>query len=277
MSKSGNKMTHINYKSVKDRMYETNKGFWKVQSIHKLTKRLESRYSPKDYIILKTIKKPDPKLPSFISLLHEKRNKKGKIENQKNFSSFDLNVKNFFITGNERRILKEKNKAEIKNIFDRLFGGFTYEPFLYNDCQFFYLQKEQRLLPRKFKDVVKDSLAFREYKNYLNQLQKTKDENITTDKNIDVNLNKNLSYLGKESSYKNLFEKLMTRNKIKSKNKNPFLIRHKIVKRKCFSSHDIKDTKLRRAILLKSEVGNKTIVKKFPTINFNSIYKQILD
>ena len=34
---SNNNMTHINYKNVKERMTETNKGFWKVQLIHKLT------------------------------------------------------------------------------------------------------------------------------------------------------------------------------------------------------------------------------------------------
>ena len=45
------------------------------------------------------------------------------MENYKNFSSVDLNVGNFFITGNERRIMKEKKKEEIKNIFNKLFGS----------------------------------------------------------------------------------------------------------------------------------------------------------
>ena len=273
MSKSKNDMTHINYKSVKDRMYETNKGFWKVQSIHKLTTRLKTRYNPKDYIILKAIKKPEPNLPSFISLEHLVKNKERKMENYKNFSSVDLNVGNFFITGNERRIMKEKKKEEIKNIFNKLFGSYTYEPFLYNECQFFYLQKEPRLLPRKFQDVIKDCLALKEYKDYINNLQKTKDENITTDNN-NLNGNKNLSYVGKEQeNFLNIFENLMKNTKNFNKNKKQYLVRHKITKRKCFSSHDIRESKNRRAIILKSDIDKNTIIKKFPTIKIKNIYK----
>ena len=276
MSKSANNMTHINYKAVKDRMLETSKGFWKVKSIHKLTTRLQSRYNPKDFIILKTIKKPPPKLPSFISFEHEMQRKNRQIENQKNFSSVNLKVGNFFITGNEKRINKQKKKEEIKKIFDKLFGSFTYEPFIYNDCQFFYLQKEPRLLPRKFNDVVKDCLAFKEYKNFLSNIKKTKDENITTENNNNLNGKKNWSYVGKEQKYLNIFENVMNNKKKNTKtkrNKNPSLIRHKIIKRKCFSSHNIKDDKKRRAILLKSDTGKNDLVKKFPTIRIKSVYE----
>ena len=66
-------MTHINYKAVKERMTISNKGFWKVQSIQRLTTRLQNHYNPKDYILLKTIQKPPLKLPKFISFQHEKK------------------------------------------------------------------------------------------------------------------------------------------------------------------------------------------------------------
>ena len=264
MSKSSNDMTHINYKALKDRMLETSKGFWKVKSIHKLTTRLQSRYNPRDFILLKTIKKPPPKLPSFISLEHEINKRNRQLENQKNFSSVNLKVGNFFITGNEKRIIKKKKKEEIKNIFDKLFGNFTYEPFLYNDCQFFYMQKEPRLLPRKFNDVIKDCLAFKEYKNYINNIKRTKDENVTTENNNNFNGKKNLSYVGKEQNYLNIFNNM---------NKNASIIRHKIIKRKCFSSNQIRDGKNRRAILLKSDVGKNELVKKFPTLRIKSVYK----
>ena len=272
MSKSANDMTHINYNAVKDRMLETSKGFWKVKSIHTLTTRLQSRYNPRDFILLKTIKKPPPKLPSFISLEHEIYRKNRQLEHQKNFSAVNLNVGNFFITGNEKRINKQKKKEEIKNIFDKLFGSFTYEPFLYNDCQFFYLQREPRLLPRKFNDVIKDCLAFREYQNYINNIKNTKDENITTENNNNFNGRKNLSYMGKNQNYLNIFNNVIN-NKNKNMSKNASIIRQKIVKRKCFSSSNIRDGKNRRAILLKSDTGKSELVKKFPTLRIKSVYK----
>ena len=272
MSKSANDMTHINYNAVKDRMLETSKGFWKVKSIHTLTTRLQSRYNPRDFILLKTIKKPPPKLPSFISLEHVINRKNRQLENQKNFSAVNLNVGNFFITGNEKRINKQKKKEEIKNIFDKLFGSFTYEPFLYNDCQFFYLLKEPRFLPRKFNDVIKDCLAFKEYENHLNNYKRKKDENIITENNNKLNGNKNLSYTGKEQHNLNIFENMKT-NKNKNRNNNTSIIRHKIIKRKCFSSHNIRDTKNIKAILRKSETGKNELIKKFPSLHIKSIYK----
>ena len=180
MSISSYDMTHTNYKNIRERMSETNKGFWKVQSIHKLTTRLKTRYNPKDFIILKTIKKPPPKIPPFIFFKHEEKkpqNRK-KLENQKNNSCGTLTVQHFFITGNEKKNndIKEKNE-KTKSLFNKVYGKFVYEPFLYNEFQFLYLQKEKRLLPRKFKDVLKDCIALREYKNYIDNLKKTKNEN----------------------------------------------------------------------------------------------------
>ena len=134
MSKSGAKSIPVNYKAVKDRMLESTKGFWKVQSIHRLTNRLKNRYNPRDFIILKTIKKPPQKFPSFISLESEISSKNRQLENQKNISCLNLRVNNnFFITADVRRLEHEKKKEQVKLIFDKLFGSFTYEPFLYND------------------------------------------------------------------------------------------------------------------------------------------------
>ena len=179
MSISSYDMTHTNYKNIRERMSETNKGFWKVQSIHKLTTRLKTRYNPKDFIILKTIKKPPPKIPPFILFAHEENPKNPKkLKNQKNNSCGTLTVQRIFITGEEKKNkdIKEKNE-KTKTLFHKVYGKFDYEPFLYNEFQFLYLQKEKRLLPRKFKDVLKDCIALREYKNYINNLKKTKNEN----------------------------------------------------------------------------------------------------
>lgn len=176
--KSNYDMTHINYRNVKERMSETSKGFWKVQSIHKLTAKLKLRYNPKDYIILKTIKKPPPKIPPFIFFEHEKYPKK-KLENQKNNSCCRLTVQNFFITSEKNKTIKETEERKNK-IFNKIYGKFIYEPYLYNEFQFFCLKREKRLLPRRFKDVVKDCMALREYKNYIKDLQKKKDKNNMT-------------------------------------------------------------------------------------------------
>ena len=169
-------MTHINYKNVKERMSETSKGFWKVQSIHKLTTKLKMRYNPKDYIILKTIKKPPQKIPPFILFEHEEKmpKKQKKLENQKNNSCGRLTAQNFFITENKKDKYKKEIAEKNKTLFNKIYGRFTYEPFLYNEFQFFCLKRDQRLLPRKFKDVVKDCIALREYKNYINSLQRVR-------------------------------------------------------------------------------------------------------
>ena len=288
MSTSSNNMTHINYKATKDRMLESAKGFWKVKSVHKLTNRLKIRYNPKDFIILKTIKKPDPKLPSFISFEHKINRNITPMENHKNNSCLNLKVGNFFITGNNKLMNKQKKKEEIKIIYNKLFGCFNYEPFLYNDCQFFYLQKEKRLLPRKFKDVIKDCLALREYKNHINNFEKGKDLNISTENdinNINTNINniknninthnnntnKNLSYAGKEpTNYLNIFERIYSN---KENNNIGSVIRHKIIKRKCLSSHDIRSTKDRREIISRPSKEKNKEFKKFPTLHIKSVYK----
>ncbi len=134
------------------------------------------------------------------------------------------------------------------------------------------MQKEKRLLPRKFNDVVKDCLAFKEYKNYINNIKRTKDENVTTENNNNFNGRKNLSYMGKNQNYLNIFNNVIN-NKNKNMSKNASIIRQKIVKRKCFSSSNIRDGKNRRAILLKSDTGKSELVKKFPTLRIKSVYK----
>ena len=201
MSISSNNMTHINYKNLKVRMSETNKGFWKVQSIHKLKKKLKMRYNPKDYIILKTIKKPPPKIPPFISFEHEEKIPK-KLENQKNNSCGRLTSKNFFLTDNIKKTINKEHIEKTKNLFNKIYGKFIYEPYLYNEFQFFSLEKEKRLLPRKFKDVLKDSIALREYKNYISSLQQKKDANNMTDNdthNIHTNSKKSMTIICKRN------------------------------------------------------------------------------
>ncbi len=189
MLSSNYDMTHMNYKNVKERMSETSKGFWKVQSIHKLTAKLQLRYNPKDFIILKTIKRPPPKIPPFIFFEHEEKfpqKTHQKLENQKNISCGRFTMKNFFITGERNRTIKEEEEKK-NTLFNKIYGKFSYEPYLYNEFQFFCLKREKRLLPRRFKDVVKDCIAFREYKNYINNLRKTKDEKIMTSNDFKKN------------------------------------------------------------------------------------------
>ena len=269
MSNSANDMPHMNYKIVKDRMLESSKGFWKVKSIHTLISRLQTKYNPNDFLILNKIKRPDPKLPSFIRLEHGFNRKNRLIENQKNFSSSNLKVPNFFITSNIKKDKIQKKKQEIKNIFDRLFGNYTYEPFLYNDCQFFFFFLQPRLLPRKFNDVIKDCLALKEYEKYINGLKRKKDEIVITGDT--ANPHKNFSFIGKEpENYIHIIDKTMN---IRNRNKNASLTRHRVIERKCFSSHNLRDGKKASAIFIKSGNNTDNINKKFHTLRIKSVYK----
>jgi len=234
MSMSKNNMTHINYKNVKERMTETSKGFWKVQLIHKLTTKLSMRYNPKDFITLKTIKKPPQKLPSFISFEHNEISKKNKKYIQKNNSCPRLTSKDFFITVNKKKNEKEKIENEkLKSLCNKIYGKFNYEPFLYNELQFLYLLKEKNLRPRKFKEVVKDSIALKDYINYVSNLQKMKDENNMTDSCLNnrartIVYKKNLNSCNNKlisSNYDDYKNNLSTfnDNKIKYKNENKYM------------------------------------------------------
>ena len=69
----------------------------------------------------------------------------------------------------------------MKTLYNKIYGKFNYEPFLYNELQFLYLLKEKNLRPRKFKEVVKDSIALKEYIDYVSNLQRMKDANNMTD------------------------------------------------------------------------------------------------
>lgn len=267
MLSSNYDMTHINYQNLKDRMSETSKGFWKVQSIHRLTTKLKIRYNPKDFIILKTIKKPPPKIPPFIYFQHEESPIKKKF--QKNNSCGSLTVQNFFITGTERnKILREKEEKN-KTLLNKIYGKFSYEPFLYNDFQFFCLNKEKRLLPRKFKDVVKDCIALREYKKYINNLQKkkaknnitqsvfTKNDIQTSNKNSMTiickrNLNDNEILNNVFGEHKNEYSNLSENNII---NLNSKYLKDK----KCLSLKNIKNNKFNYMIKSKNYKNNERI------------------
>ena len=272
MSKSPYDMTHINYKNLRERMSETSKGFWKVQSIHKITEKLKNRYNQKDYIILKTIKKPPIKTPPFILFEHEEKNQKmkKKLENQKNNSCGRLTVKNFFITSektNKKKLLEQSEKAKI--LYNKIYGSFSYEPYLYNEFQFLSLQKE-RLLPRKFNDVIKDCMALREYKNFINNMKKTKDENNMTLEKKDNSKRKSMTVISTRNIRKNFLGNFIDEtslgsdiNNNKDLNKSNNLIRHN----KCFSMKNIRNMKQ-----MQRGTANK-IIRNFPPININSKIK----
>ena len=274
-------MTHINYQNLKDRMSETSKGFWKVQSIHRLTTKLKIKYNPKDYIILKTIKKPPPKIPPFIFFRHEESPKKKKLENQKNNSCGSLTVQNFFITGTERnKILKEKEEKN-KTLLNKIYGKFTYEPFLYNEFQFFCLKKEKRLLPRKFKDVVKDCIALREYKKYINNMQRKNLKNIIAQSEF---INKEIQKSNKNSmtvickrnlSYNEILNNVFGEHKNEDSNLSETNIKNwngKYLKeKKCFSLENIKTNKFKFMIKSKIDKNKKRI--SLPKLNIKKKFK----
>ena len=167
------KMPFTNYKILKERMAEINKGFWKVQSIHKLTTKLSNRFSTKDFIIMKTIQRPKQNIPPFISFSNESH--KLTINNNKSMKLKTNNImnKNIFITNKIKEKINEtklKSKKEIrKNLYLNLYKNFPYEPYLYNELQFIYLQGSNKLIPRKFNEVIKDCFIMDNYKKLLNK------------------------------------------------------------------------------------------------------------
>ena len=162
-------MPATNYKILKDRMVEKNKGFWKVQSIHKLETKLSTKFNTKDYILMKYFQRTQKDIPSFISFANMSKKigvkEKRSVKIQTNLESH----KNIFLTNeNKRHINDKKNKKEIKKkLYLNLYKNFPYEPYLYNELQFIYLKGSNKLIPRKFNEVVKDCFIMDKYNKYL--------------------------------------------------------------------------------------------------------------
>ena len=131
------------------------------------------------------------------------------------------------------------------------------------------MQKEPRLLPRKFNDVIKDCLALKEYENYINSFKRKKDEIAITGETM--NAHKNLSYIGKQP-YNDLNIINNTINP-RNRNKNVSLSKKRVIERKCFSSYNIGEGKKSRAIILRSENKNENMIKRFHSFRIKSVYK----
>lgn len=214
-------MPLTNYRILKEIMTEKNKGFWKVQSIHKLSTKLSHRFNAKDFILMKNIQRGNKFIPPFISFSNESKKlkvmEKRSITTQTNPYS---NSKIFMTNGEQENInLKKINtKREIKKrLYLDLFKDFPYEPYIYNELQFIYLQGKNKFIPRKFNEVVKDCFIMDKYNKYIinkkNSAFKTNDSNINTHrnyitlnlKNDDINddkFTKTLSAEGKVNNFK---------------------------------------------------------------------------
>ena len=163
------RMPITNYKILKERMAEKNKGFWKVQSIHKLETKLSTKFNTKDYILMKYFQRTQKDIPSFISFSNISKKigvkQKRSVKIQTNLDPH----RNIFLTNeNNNQINDKKNKKEIKKkLYLSLYKDFPYEPYLYNELQFIYLKGSNKLIPRKFNEVVKDCFIMDKYNKYL--------------------------------------------------------------------------------------------------------------
>jgi len=217
-------MPFTNYKSLKERMAEINKGFWKVQSIHKLSTRLANRFNTKDFIIMKTIQRTPKYIPPFISFSNE--NKKYNISPKKYLkikSKSKENKKFFLTTENIKKIneAKAKNKKEVKKkLYLNLYKNFPYEPYLYNELQFIYLQGNNKLIPRKFNEVVKDCFIMDKYNKFL---QKSKYNISSLNSNNCKNISKFtlMSNVSKNNNFEDKYTKsLNAERRISNKRKH---------------------------------------------------------
>ena len=187
--KMSGRMPFTNYKILKKRMAEKNKGFWKVQSIHKLTTRLSQRFNTKDFIIMKIIQNNKKYIPPFISFSNESH--KFNIKTNKSLKENYKLRKPFFITNENKKTINETKinaKKEIsKKLYLNLYKDFPYEPYLYNELQFIYLQGNNKLIPRKFTEVIKDCFIMDKYNKFL------KNKKLTLSKTQFLNNSKSLS------------------------------------------------------------------------------------
>ena len=178
------------YKILKERILEKHKGYWKAQSIHKLKLKLSSKYSIKDYIMLKSIDTSPKYIPSFISFSNDsnrsKINKKRLIK-IKDKLSLKPNINLFITNENQKRDEDDTNKLHKKQLYLNLYKDFSYEPYIYNELQFIYLKGKDKIAPRKFSEVLKDCLIMDKY----NKLIKTMNYNTNNSHNsIDSERNK---------------------------------------------------------------------------------------
>ena len=127
------RMPFTNYKILKERMSEKNKGFWKVQSIHKLSTKLSHKFNTKDFIIMKTIQRTPKYIPPFISFSNESRKfniSKNRSIKLKDNSKGRNNIKNIFITNDKQKSIndiKAKSKKDLKKkLFLNLYKNFPY-------------------------------------------------------------------------------------------------------------------------------------------------------
>ena len=221
-------MPFTNYKILKERMTGINKGFWKVQSIHKLSTKLSNRFNTKDYIIMKTIQKTPNYIPPFITFFNESH--QFNISQNKSIKkkSNSKEHKNVFLTNESIKTINEsyyKTKRENKKkLFLNLYKNFPYEPYLYNELQFIYLQGNNKLTPRKFKEVVKDCFIMDKYNKFLiNKKYNISNFNSNNSKNINnsgstLQINKSKNYNNNSDS--NYFKSLSVEKSINRTKRN---------------------------------------------------------
>ena len=201
-----------NYKILKERMLEKHKGYWKVQSIHKLKVKLSSKYKTQDYLMLKSIENSSSKyVPPFLSFSSDRINKKRINKINKNKLSFKPNI-NLFITNEDNKKCEKHNKhtERKKQLYINLYKDFSYEPHLYNKLQFIYMRGKDRTVPRKFTEVVKDCFIMDKYNKLLNNMNYNSLNDFDINKYADNNIKLN------DSNYDN-YNKLRSLNTGKRK------------------------------------------------------------
>ena len=178
-----------NYKIFKERVLEKHKGYWKVQSIHKLKVKLSSKYNTQDYIMLKSIENSSKYIPPFLSFSSDRINKK-RITKLNKKLSFKPNT-NLFITNEDKKDEGcKKHKEKKKQLYINLYKDFSYEPSLYNKLQFIYMKGKDKTVPRKFTEVVKDCFIMDKYNKLLNMNHNSSNDfdiNKYADSNIKLN------------------------------------------------------------------------------------------
>ena len=244
------------YKILKERILEKHKGYWKAQSIHKLKLKLSSKYSIKDYIMLKSIDTSPKYIPSFISFSNNsnrsKINKKRLIK-IKDKLSLKPNINLFITNENQKREEDSTNKLHKKQLYLNLYKDFSYEPYIYNELQFIYLKGKDKIAPRKFSEVLKDCLIMDKY----NKLIKT----------MNYNTNNSHSHISIDNEGNKVFD-----NNIKITESNNFN-NIKNLKESKILGEKTKDIKEIKNSTYKSKNNLKINIKNLSNTAYNGFYK----
>ncbi len=224
---------------------------------------------------MQNIKPKQIRIPQFIKFMKEDSDlcsldKRNSLSHRKAIST--LTDQNFFITNehinHEMRVRKKFESYEKvqENMFNTFYRHFPYEPEIYNEMQFIYLNGNSRLIPRKFNEVIKDCNEIEKYNKYMKRKNKLSDrkENQNFEKIICKNKNEAMSRNYNNKIYWNTHNLTEVRTTFSINDKG------ESIKNKGNDEKSIKIMKNHKKAVRNNELKKLSTVKRVVMPNFNT-------